>query len=499
MKNRLFPVSFYNPVSFTGAVIASISFGLILFLILLEALSENPKPYMGILAFVILPGFLIFGLLLIAFGIFREKKKRAKADFVERELPRIDLNDPKHRFALTVFSVGTILLLLFTAFGSYKAYEYTDSDEFCGTLCHTVMEPEYTAYLTSPHSRVGCVKCHIGPGADWFVQAKISGAYQFYSVAFNLYPRPIPTPIENLRPAQQTCEQCHWPKHFFSEKKINYTYYLSDEENTKSSLTMLVLTGGGNPEFGISSGIHWHMNIDNTVSYYHLDKKRMEIPYVKSVSSDGVETVYRSTEFDFNEKNMKPEYMRRMDCIDCHNRPSHIYNQPDKMVNLYMSMGRIDETLPHIKSLSVEVLETPYSDRKAAKDSIGIAINNFYSANYPEIHKSKKIEIEKCIDEIRKIYSRNYFPEMKVNWRRFPNNNGHVYNLGCFRCHDGKHKSEDGKIISNDCNICHLIIEQEIPMGIKQVSLSGLEFIHPVDLGFSIKDQICTDCHESHK
>lgn len=186
MKKRLFPVSFYNPVSFAGAVIASISFGLILFLILLEALSENPKPYMGILAFVILPGFLIFGLLLIAYGIFREKKRRAKADFVERELPRIDLNDPKHRFALTIFSVGTILLLLFTAFGSFKAYEYTDSDEFCGTLCHTVMEPEYTAYLTSPHSRVGCVKCHIGPGADWFVQAKISGAYQFYSVAFNL-------------------------------------------------------------------------------------------------------------------------------------------------------------------------------------------------------------------------------------------------------------------------------------------------------------------------
>jgi hypothetical protein len=71
------------------------------------------------------------------------------------------------------------------------------------------MEPEYTAYQFSPHAKVGCVQCHIGSGADWFVRSKISGSYQLYAVAFKKYPTPIPTPIGNLRPAQETCEQCH--------------------------------------------------------------------------------------------------------------------------------------------------------------------------------------------------------------------------------------------------------------------------------------------------
>jgi amino acid transporter len=258
MKKK-FPDSFYNPITFAGAIIASVSFGLILFLSVLDVTSAETNPYLGIITFIIFPAILIFGLLLIALGIYRTQRQKVKGTYRARYFPVIDLNDHKYRTSFTIFSVGTILFLVFTAFGSYKAYEYTDSVEFCGTICHNVMNPEYTAYKNSPHSRVACVQCHIGAGTSWYVKSKISGAYQVYSVLFHKYSKPIPTPVENLRPAQGTCEQCHWPKNFFSEKKVDFHYYLSNEKNTASSLTMLLKIGGGNSEMGTSAGIHWHM------------------------------------------------------------------------------------------------------------------------------------------------------------------------------------------------------------------------------------------------
>lgn len=302
---KIFPSSFYNPITLIGAVIASISFMLILSLIVLEALSSEQKPYMGIIAFVILPGFLLMGLALVLIGIIREHKRQKEGHSREGRLPIIDFNNPKNRTAATIFFFGTILLLLFSAFGSFKAYEYTDSDQFCGTVCHKVMEPEYTAYQNSPHARVGCAQCHIGPGAGWFVKSKLSGSYQLYSVAFNKYPKPIPTPIENLRPAKETCEQCHWPKVFYGEKELVNNYYLSDENNTHMKLTLLMKIGGGNEETGVTSGIHWHMNIANKITYLATDRARQVIPWVKSVAKNGKTTIYKIREFKEDPKTLK--------------------------------------------------------------------------------------------------------------------------------------------------------------------------------------------------
>lgn len=494
-KTQRLPDIYYNPVSLFGTALALISFGLILFLYVLDSMTSESKPYMGIIAFVILPIFLILGLILIAIGMLRERKRKLEGNY-ERHFPVIDLNSPSQRTAVTFFSVGTLLLLIFSAFGSFKAYEYTDSDAFCGQVCHKVMEPEFTAYQNSPHSKVGCVKCHIGPGADWFVRSKISGAYQVYSVLFNKYSRPIPTPIENLRPAQETCEQCHWPKHFYSEKKVNYTYYLSDEKNTKSNVTLLMKIGGGNSELGTTEGIHWHMNIANTIYYYPDDHTRQNIPWIKMISNDGKEVIYKSKDFD--SKNFEQNKIRKMDCLDCHNRPSHIYNQPDKMMNIYMSNGKIDESIPYIKSIGVQVLENSYSTKEIALDSIKIFVDDFYATYYPDVYKDKKIEIENSIKEIQNIYDRNYFPEMNVSWRKFPNNLGHTYAKGCYRCHDGEHFSDDGKKISNDCNICHLVIQQSIN-GLVKVDLNGLTFNHPIDISGAEHYELCSDCHLAKK
>jgi hypothetical protein len=498
MKKR-FPIKFYNPITLAGVAIASVSFGLILFLIILDALTADPNPYMGIITFVIFPGIMIAGLLLIPYGVFRENK-RIKTGKSHLRFPVFDLNDPKVRLTVTIFSVGTILLLMFSAFGSFKAYEYTDSDQFCGTVCHKVMEPEYTAYQYSPHARVGCVKCHIGSGAEWYVRSKFSGAYQVYSVLFNKYPRPIETPIHNLRPAQETCEQCHWPKHFFSEKTHINTYFISDENNSKWTLTMSMKVGGGTEESGNRTGIHWHMNIGNEITYMTTDGQRMVIPWVKVKSRDtGKETIYKTIGAKITDAMFTKDNVRKMDCMDCHNRPSHQYNPPYRSVDHLMAVDSINSSLPYVKSISVQALENQYTDTKTAMDSIRIVIKEFYASNYPEIASLKKTLIDNAVYEVQKIYSRNYFPSMNVSWRYFPEQIGHMYSPGCFRCHDGKHVNNEGKILSKDCNTCHTLLSQQFEGQPAQVSMTGIEYKHPVDIGDSWKTSICSDCHNRKK
>lgn len=492
---RIFPPSFYNLITLIGAAVSGVSFGLILFLMVVEMFAAEQKPYMGIITFVILPVFLLIGIAVMAFGVMREHRRERLGKPHGLHLPQIDLNNPKHRTAFVSIGVGGILLLMFSAFGSFKAYEYTDSDEFCGTACHTVMEPEYTAYQFSPHAKVGCVQCHIGSGADWFVRSKISGSYQLYAVAFNKYPRPIPTPIENLRPAQETCEQCHWPKHFFSEKQQTNTYFLADDGNTRWDINLLMKIGGGNVEAGPTSGIHWHMNIAHEVTYKALDPERQVIPWVRSRTPDGKETIYRNPDIEVTDDSLANAFTRRMDCIDCHNRPTHIYHPPARSVNHVMALGWIDPELPSVKSVSVEALEAEYSTRRGANDTIRLTIENYYRDNHPAVFESRRAAIDSAIAEVLRIYNRNYFPEMKTDWRRFPNNIGHLYYDGCFRCHDGKHVNEQGKVLSKDCNSCHTILAQKFEEDTLRISLDGVDYRHPVDVGDAWMEMNCSECH----
>jgi nitrate/TMAO reductase-like tetraheme cytochrome c subunit len=470
-----------------------------MFLLLLETTSENSSPYMGIVAFVISPFFLVIGLATVVMGIIREHRRERLGKPHGLHLPQIDLNNPRHRTALTAFAIGSFVFFGVAIFLSFKAYEHTESDQFCGETCHSVMEPEYTAYQFSPHARVGCVQCHIGSGANYFVKSKLSGTYQVYAVTFNKYPRPIPTPIDNLRPAQQTCEQCHWPKHFFSEKEHVNTYFLSDEQNTKWTLNLLMKIGGGNIEAGPTSGIHWHMNIAHEVTYKALDRERQVIPWVRSRTPEGKETVYRSIDLPVSEDSLQNAFTRRMDCIDCHNRPTHIYHPPARSVDHIMSLGWIDpKNLPNVKSIAVKTLEEPYATNQVALDSIKLGMNEFYRQNYPAVFERQKIKIDSAVEQVQKIYSRNYFPEMKVSWKKFPDNLGHLYYKGCFRCHDGKHVSEDGKVLSRDCNTCHTILAQQFEKDTLRLSLSGIEYRHPVDIGDAWKEMNCSDCHNSN-
>ncbi len=453
------PSVFYNLVTMLGASLAALSLLLILFLMVLESLSKNSSPYMGIIAFTILPIFLIMGLIAVLVGAWRQHRRRSHGQ-PDKPLPRIDLNDGQTRRAAIIFTVGTTIFLGMTAFGTYQAYEATESVKFCGETCHSVMEPEFVAYQNSPHAKVACVQCHIGPGAEWFVRSKLSGSYQVYAVLANNYPRPIHTPIKNLRPSRETCEQCHWPEVFYSDRYVVHDYYLPEKDNRHFRLHLLLKTGGAHSETGHTEGIHWHSNRENKVEYVSTDERRQVIPWVRSTTADGTVKVFKSTDEDFDESALTDENIRVMDCIDCHNRPSHRYNPPVHLANRALASGKVSKTIPDIKGIMVDAMEQDYANREEAEKGLKEYIREQCSEAGADA-----AQIQAAVDVTWDLYTKNYFPEMKTDWKAHEDNIGHLFSDGCFRCHDGNHVTESGEAIPHDCNVCHTIVAQQFDDG----------------------------------
>ncbi len=483
-----------NAVSLLGAVLATISAANIVFLLLVSFLSARPSPYIGVFAFMVFPAFLVLGLLLIPIGMALERRHRRKMAPSLPRFPTIDFNNPAQRNAFAFFISFSALFVVLTAVGSYRAYQFTDSVQFCGQLCHTVMNPEFTTYTHSPHARVRCVDCHVGPGAGWYVKSKLSGAYQVYAATFNKYPRPIPTPVANLRPAQETCEQCHWPARFYGAQLKVFYHYQPDEKNTPRQIRMLINTGGGEPVEGMPSGIHWHMNITNEITYIANDDQRQVIPWVQVKDSQGRITVYQAKDSPSKPEQIQKAPKRRMDCIDCHDRPSHIFTPPDMSVDQAMLAGKIDPSLPYIKQQGVAALTGKYENKDQALKAIATTISNFYQTKYASVYGSRREAVDSAVRQLQYIYSNTFFPYMKVDWRTHLNNIGHLYAPGCFRCHDGQHVSADGKVVRKDCNTCHTVLSEAVSGVPLMGSEQGIPFQHPVDIG-DLTQVNCSDCH----
>lgn len=489
----------HNSVSYLGAAIAALALILFVFLFVLHSFTGAAQaPYAGLLIFIFVPAILILGLLLIPLGMLIERRHQRRTGV--RSIPRfpiLDLNDGGQRNAVVIFTVGSLFLLFLSVFGSFQAYEATESVSFCGTLCHTVMAPEFTAYENSPHARVRCVDCHVGPGADWYVKSKLSGSYQVYAVLFDKYPRPIPAPISSLRPAQQTCEQCHWPKQFFGGQQKKMVHFLPDENNTRWEINLLIKTGGGSPATGLAEGIHWHMNIANRVEYIATDTQRQNIPWVRITSAEtGQSTVYVSTQNPLPKAQIARAAMRTMDCMDCHNRPTHIFRSPGYSLNLALETGTIDAGLPFVKQKGVELLASDYDSSRQALQAIDAGLRKFYQDKYPEVATHRADAVSRAVQELQRIYRQNYFPYMKVRWDVYADNIGHLTSAGCYRCHDGEHKSADGKVIPKTCTTCHTIMAQGSPPNVAfATGPDGLAFRHPEDIGGAWQEMQCDACH----
>jgi len=353
---------------------------------------------------------------------------------------------------------------------TYKSVTFMDSVEFCGEVCHTVMAPEFTAYGDSPHSKVECVECHIGPGAPWFVQAKLSGVRQVLAVALDTYQHPIPTPVENLRPSRDTCEQCHWPEKFTGNRIKVITRFSDDEANTPLKTVLLLRIGGGNVN---SPGIHsWHIDPGKVTTYIATDERRQEIGWIRVEEENGTVTEFATEGFDLDPESVAEENVRTMDCIDCHNRPTHVFTTPADALDQSMANGLVDSSLPFIKKVGVEVLE----EAKGAEgdlDRIAERIRAFYEENYGELSTGSPERIDQAVEGIQAIYNRQVFPEMGVTWGTYPNNIGHERYPGCFRCHDESHSAEGGQAISQDCSLCHTLLawEEENPEILAQLEI----------------------------
>ncbi len=490
------PSYFNNWISVAGKIFSIIFFVIIACLFLLDFFLPQKNPYLGILAYMLVPGFLVLSLLLIPVGALIERARSRKSGYVPK-FPIVDFNNPLHqKWAYTTWAVVTVFLL-FSAIGIYRAYNFTESNTFCGRVCHTVMEPEYTAYDQSSHARVNCTHCHVGEGAEWYVRSKISGAYQVYSVLAKKYPKPIETPVHSLRPAQETCEKCHWPQKFFGSVEQNHSYYLPDEANTEWKTRMLIFVGGGGGASaqGTKEGIHSHMIGDHKVYYIASDKKRQVIPWVRMVGSDGKEEIFVDKDSEYTADKPPRGEMRLMDCMDCHNRPSHAYRAPTVSVNEALARGAIDPTLPSIKREAVKVLTGKYATHEEAAKKIPELIEAFYQKQYPEVLAKQRAAIEKTVQTIIGIYKVNFFPTMNVSWKEYPNNIGHLMFPGCFRCHSGRHETASGKKISHECSSCHAIIAQGPPASMES-KVEGLEFKHPdPEVGEAWKDMQCNECH----
>ncbi len=471
-----------NWLSFAGGVVAIGSFFAFLLLFAIDIFAHNGNPYMGILAYVIAPGFLFLGLGLTAVGIWFQRRHLRKHGVVPTpSLLTVDLSRPADRKRLQLFVVGSVIFLLCTAIGSYQSYQVSESVTFCGQACHVPMKPEFTAYQYSAHARVSCVDCHVGHGPEAFVKAKLNGVHQLIGVITGDYDRPIKTPIRNLRPARETCEQCHWPQKFSGNIDRTYQHYLADETNTPFAVRLSLKVGGADPALGPVGGIHWHVSQDNKIEYLATDERRQVVPWVRVTDPQGNVTEYRQPKFT---NDISGYEIRTMDCIDCHNRPAHRYRTPNDSVDFAMSIGRIDPQLPWVKSNAVAVLVSKYNSEVEALAQIATQLRNTYP-RHPGV--------EKLVTEVQAIYRQNFFPEMKADWRSYPENIGHKEWAGCFRCHDGKHLATSGAkpIPASDCASCHSIIAQGNAAELQTISPVGQKFKHPGDE----VDGACNECH----
>jgi hypothetical protein len=452
-KNFLVSIT-HNAISLIGTAIAVAALMLMGSLFAIKLWGYEGGPYIGILLYLILPMIFVVGLILIPIGavLYRRKLRRETGDEVPL-MPVFDLNKQATQRWVIIFVALTMLNIVIVASATYKGIHYMESVEFCGLTCHTVMEPEFTAHSRSPHQRVTCAQCHIGPGADWFVKSKLDGAWQMVAVAFDLYPRPVPTPLHNLRPARETCEQCHWPTKHVGDKLRVITHYDEDEENTELTTALLLKVGGETAEG--SHGIHWH--VDRGVNLrYRSDETREEVYEI--------ELVHNGDEVKRYSVRNAPEdegVWRDMDCVDCHNRPTHVYESPGPAIDNAINGGLIDRSLPFVKREALRIVQEKYESHEAAREGLAAELRAFYEENYPDLAADKADLIEAAGTALGDLYTVNNFPQMEVWWDTYPDHIGHEQSDGCFRCHKRSMRTEDREQVSNDCDTCHLVLAEE--------------------------------------
>jgi nitrate/TMAO reductase-like tetraheme cytochrome c subunit len=390
-----------------------------------------------------------------------------------------------------------IMVAIALGLGGAVGWNYTNSSVFCGTSCHT-MPPQYNTFLHSPHSRVSCVECHIGRDSiDVMIGRKVQHSETVYAMLFHTYEYPIVA--EKMRPANEACETCHYPRKFSTDSLREVREHANDELNTPLSTFLLLKTGGGAKREGLGSGIHWH--IENKVTFYATDQSEQQIPYVRVEKDDGTVQEFIDIDSGFTPAQVEGKTLHKVDCITCHNRITHSIPSPEQSVDTALYTNVLSNDLPFIRKMAVQLLSAEYPDDSAAQTAFQ-GLEGYYQQNYPQVMTERKQLVSQAVEFLKSTYAQTHFADQKLEWNTHPNNTGHRDSPGCFRCHDGKHISVTGESIRLECNLCHSVPQTADPSAtITQVSIvRGAEpasHTHSLWIALHGKaiDETCARCH----
>jgi hypothetical protein len=408
IQDWLSPVVYLSGNWISRIGVAVVTTSAVFWILLVPALlvGRTESPYLGILGFLILPAGLVAGLILIPVGVASRRAKLRKRGAAPAEFPPVTLASPQFRKLLRFVLVTSVANIAIAGMGGYNAVTYMETNAFCGRVCHTVMEPQYTALAAGAHSRLACVDCHVASGAAGFAQAKLNGIGQLAALALGRYERPVSMPPEKRLPAAETCQKCHSAGQ--RRQTLRVLEKFQEDEKSTPLATVLVMR---------TAAIHG-AHTGSTRIRFAADQKLLSIGRVE-VERGGKTTVFEAAGGG--------PVGREMDCLDCHNRPAHSFETPERAVDEAISRGAISRRLPFARKRAVDALKRGFPDG----------------------------------GELAAIYRRNVFPAMRVGWGAYPNLLGHTESPGCFRCHDGGHTTAGGATIGQDCSSCHNLIAMD--------------------------------------
>lgn len=477
-----------NWLSLAGLVIVVGSLFAFILLIAFDLTTGGQNPYVGILSYLVAPAFFFAGNALVFLGWFWGWRRR------RAQLPplRFDLGKLRDRRIFFVFVGGALAFMLVSAVGSYQTYTYTSSNEFCGVLCHSVMEPQFEAYPHSAHAKLSCVDCHVGTGAKGAFKAKWHGLYKVYSLAFDKFPQPLKADPHYLPPVEESCLKCHENDESLSDIAKTFHHYLSDKENTPFSVALRLKLGPDETAAAKTRGIHWHARSDTQIDFKTAAANPDVVAWIQVTHPDG-----QTTEYHYSPKeDALPEDIpdlsqlspaQRMDCLDCHSRPAHDFAKPNDLAEKAMRAGHLDLTLPEIKYAVAVAMSAEAADQDEGLAAIAESLQK-------SLRRADPSQTASAIQTVQALYKGSIFPQMKADWRSFPNHIGHKDTLGCFRCHSDQHATFDGSktLSASNCNTCHDVISQGEPGSMQFAAAPDTEFEHPdgAYLGFT-----CADCH----
>jgi hypothetical protein len=449
-----------NPISLFGSVLVTVTACALLLLFAVDVSGLKLNPYSGIMLLVLLPGLFVFGLLLIPFGLLLYRKRAPTPPRPLGEAVGALFATPQGRRKLAVIAGLTVVNIVLIGGASQRLVAWTSSPTFCGTACHGVMEPEWVTYHDSSHANVACVECHVGEGASALVRSKLDGLRQVWATLTNSYERPVPAPVHSMRPAKDTCQRCHWPDEWHGDRAELYAHTAADEGNSELVNVLVLKLGGRHPTKRVHEGFHWHVAGDLEVRYEAYDAARTKIGKVTVLRQGKV-----VEEFLPADPPSPVVETRSMDCIDCHNRPTHVFDSsPSDALDRAFAEGLLDRATKWLRETAEPVLAGTSHTRAGVEADFRRELEAAYKEKHADAVPDAAA-LDKAAKGLAEVWRRNVFPDRGVAWGTYPSHIGHQTDTpllhGCFRCHDDKHKTAAGKVLSGECEVCHETVAQD--------------------------------------